>query len=70
MNSRVECVLNIYKDDYPAAMGELNIRRIKLERRLADPWTFEMEYQHIVEELNDIYPLLKSYQSNHGNENR
>jgi hypothetical protein len=59
MNRRVEIILERYKDDYPKAMGELNVRKNKLEQRL--PTALRLERIAITNELNDIYPLLIAY---------
>ena len=59
--SRVEIILDRYKDDYPKAMGELNVRKNILEKRLLT--AFRKEAGAIKDELNEIYPILKSYQA-------
>lgn len=59
MNTRVEIILERYKDDYPKAMGELNVRKNALEKRLLT--AFRREATAIKDELNDIYKLLSEY---------
>lgn len=59
MNRRVEIILERYKDDYPSAMGELNIRRIALEKRVH---MFREERRAVNEEIQDINALLSQYQ--------
>lgn len=61
MNRRVEIILERYREDYHAAMGELNVRKNELENRLLSHWVFGKERIAIKEELDDIYSLLKYY---------
>jgi len=67
MNRRVEIILERYKDDYPAAMGELNIRKFKLIKRI-DNGVCGKERRLVLNELNDICRLLFAYQNSRYNE--
>lgn len=62
MNRRVEIILDIHKEDHYAAMGELNVRKNELEKRLLSNWVYGKERIAIRGELDDIYLLLKGHQ--------
>lgn len=65
--TRCEIVIADHKDDYAAAMGELNVRRYHLEKRLTDPWYQEpREKNHILKELVEINGLLFDYRQSLG----